>query len=72
MGAIIVIMMSALALSVLVVVLFGKDEKIDVAVNVAGEPLAIEAPSCQRVEPRHTWDEVDQAWGEAQWMMVTG
>lgn len=37
------------------------------------EPLAIEAgPSTVNVEANHRWDEVDQHWGETQWMMQVG
>lgn len=77
MGLLITAMLAALAAVIILAVMFGPDERHDANVRVAGRPLAIEAPPCNRprvteVEHVGTWDEVDQAWGDAQWMMAVG
>lgn len=62
---------------IILAVMYAPDEQSDSYVKVNGEPLAIEAAPLDRhavVEVEHVgvWDEVDQHWGEAQWMMAVG
>lgn len=77
MGIVIGLMLAALAAAVLLAVMLAPAQEDESYVMVKGEPLAIEAPSLARHTPREvehvgTWDEVDQHWGEAQWMMAVG
>lgn len=67
--------LAVIAAALILGVVFGPDQRDDSYVRVKGEPLAIEAPPC--VKPREVayvgvWDEVDQHWGETQWMTAVG
>lgn len=71
----IIAILGAAAGALILAVMFAPLEKHDAYVRVNDEPLAIEAPSCARPpEVSHVgeWDEVDQHWGEAHWMMAVG
>lgn len=78
MAIVFIIMLAALATSIILAVMFGPDEKLDDEIkNVRGEPLAIMSTPAPEPKPREVsyigvWDDVDQHWGEAQWMMATG
>ena len=72
---IIVLTLAALAAAVILVIMLVPARVEESYVSVGGEPLALEAPSCER--PREVayvgeWDAVDQHWGETQWMMAVG
>lgn len=72
-----IVVLAVMAAGIILGVMFAPDEKHEANVVVGGEPLAIEAPSLARHAPREVahvgvWDEVDQHWGEAQWMMAVG
>lgn len=73
--ALFMIGMAVLAAALIAAVVFAPVEKHDSYVTVGGEPLVIEATPCTK--PREVdyvgeWDEVDQHWGETQWMMAVG
>jgi hypothetical protein len=70
---------------IILAVMFSPDEEIEPCRNAKGQPLVLEAKPCpnpvhgQPPQPRPqvvshvgVWDEVDQAWGDAQWMMAVG
>jgi hypothetical protein len=76
-GVFIVLGLGFIAGAIILAVMFAPDEQSESYVKVNGKPLAIEAPPLDRpaivqVEHVGVWDEVDQHWGEAQWMMAVG
>jgi hypothetical protein len=77
-GLMIGLVMGVIGAAMLLAVVFAPVEKSDAYVVQGGQPLAIEATSCERPRPLRevehvgVWDEVYQHWGETQWMMAVG